>query len=210
MALVAAAVAERRRADGAAPRDGARGPRRAAGRRSGRGRWAGSSTPSANAGHRRGDDPRRGGRLRPALHRGRQGARACSTAGKSGTAELGGEGEPHSWFIGFAPADAPTVAIAVIVEQGGRGGERAAPAGRPDAAGILRGAAMTTRRSRAAPAPAASGRPSRPRPRRPLVERVGMAAIAAVLATLFGGVAAALVRVGRAVPRRSWPRSGPS
>jgi len=49
------------------------------------------------------------------------------SAGKSGTAELGGEGEPHSWFIGFAPADAPTVAIAVIVEKGGGGGERAAP-----------------------------------------------------------------------------------
>ncbi len=49
------------------------------------------------------------------------------TAGKSGTAELGGTGEPHSWFIGFAPADDPQVAIAVIVEQGGRGAERAAP-----------------------------------------------------------------------------------
>jgi peptidoglycan glycosyltransferase len=49
------------------------------------------------------------------------------TAGKSGTAELGGTGAPHSWFIGFAPADHPTVAIAVIVERGGRGGARAAP-----------------------------------------------------------------------------------
>ena len=49
------------------------------------------------------------------------------TAGKSGTAQLGGTGEPHSWFIGFAPADAPTVAIAVLVEQGGRGAEAAAP-----------------------------------------------------------------------------------
>ena len=49
------------------------------------------------------------------------------TAGKSGTAELGGSGEPHSWFIGFAPADHPKVAIAVIVERGGRGGARAAP-----------------------------------------------------------------------------------
>ncbi len=48
-------------------------------------------------------------------------------AGKSGTAQLGGTGEPHSWFIGFAPADAPTIAIAVIIEKGGRGGERAAP-----------------------------------------------------------------------------------
>ncbi len=47
--------------------------------------------------------------------------------GKSGTAELGGEGEPNSWFIGFAGADRPEVAIAVVVEQGGRGSERAAP-----------------------------------------------------------------------------------
>jgi peptidoglycan glycosyltransferase len=50
-----------------------------------------------------------------------------TTAGKSGTAELGGTGEPHSWFIGFAPAEAPEVAIAVIVEQAGRGAEVAAP-----------------------------------------------------------------------------------
>jgi penicillin-binding protein A len=57
------------------------------------------------------------------------------TAGKSGTAELGGSGEPHSWFIGFAPVENPRVAIAVLVEQGGRGGERAAP---------LAGALLTT------------------------------------------------------------------
>lgn len=50
-----------------------------------------------------------------------------TTAGKSGTAELGGRGEPHSWFIGFAPAEAPTIAIAVIVEAAGRGAEVAAP-----------------------------------------------------------------------------------
>jgi cell division protein FtsI/penicillin-binding protein 2 len=49
------------------------------------------------------------------------------TAGKSGTAELGGSGASHSWFIGFAPADQPRVAIAVIVERGGRGATRAAP-----------------------------------------------------------------------------------
>lgn len=55
------------------------------------------------------------------------GVPGVSTAGKSGTAELGGSGEPHSWFIGFAPADAPRVAIAVVVEQAGRGGEVASP-----------------------------------------------------------------------------------
>jgi len=48
-------------------------------------------------------------------------------AGKSGTAELGGGGEPHSWFIGFAPAEDPQVAIAVLVERGGSGAQRASP-----------------------------------------------------------------------------------
>jgi peptidoglycan glycosyltransferase len=50
-----------------------------------------------------------------------------TVAGKSGTAELGGSGEPHSWFIGFAPAEAPEVVIAVLVEEAGRGGDVAAP-----------------------------------------------------------------------------------
>ena len=52
-----------------------------------------------------------------------------TVAGKSGTAELGGSGEPHSWFIGFAPAENPRIAIAVLVERGGRGAERAVPLG---------------------------------------------------------------------------------
>ena len=49
------------------------------------------------------------------------------TAGKTGTAQLGGSGEPHSWFIGFAPVDNPQIAIAVLVENGGHGAARAAP-----------------------------------------------------------------------------------
>jgi peptidoglycan glycosyltransferase len=50
-----------------------------------------------------------------------------TVAGKSGTAQLGGSGEPHSWFIGFAPAENPTIAIAVIVEKAGGGALRASP-----------------------------------------------------------------------------------
>jgi peptidoglycan glycosyltransferase len=49
------------------------------------------------------------------------------TAGKSGTAQLDGSAKPHSWFIGFAPADDPQVAIAVLVESGGSGSSRASP-----------------------------------------------------------------------------------
>lgn len=51
-------------------------------------------------------------------------------AGKTGTAQLGGEQAPHSWFIGFAPAQegaAPSIAVAVLVESGGSGSGRAAP-----------------------------------------------------------------------------------
>ena len=39
--------------------------------------------------------------------------------------------------------------------------------------------------------PEAEPEPVSPRERRPLVERIGMAALAAVLATMFGGVAVA-------------------
>jgi peptidoglycan glycosyltransferase len=46
--------------------------------------------------------------------------------GKTGTAETGGD-TSHAWFIAFAPAENPTIAVAVIVEQGGHGGETASP-----------------------------------------------------------------------------------
>jgi len=42
-----------------------------------------------------------------------------SVAGKTGTAE-NGKGEPYTlWFTGFAPAEDPEVAVAVVVENGG-------------------------------------------------------------------------------------------
>ena len=51
--------------------------------------------------------------------------------GKTGTAEAGAEGStPHSWFIGYAPADDPRVAIAVIMEHKGSGTDFATPAAR--------------------------------------------------------------------------------
>lgn len=63
-------------------------------------------------------------------------------ASKTGTAEVGGSSEesrnkaPHAWYIAFAPAQKPEIAIAVIVENGGdrglgaTGGKVAAPIGR--------------------------------------------------------------------------------
>ncbi len=46
--------------------------------------------------------------------------------GKTGTAEVKGN-KPHSWFIAFAPANKPKVAIAVLIENAGTGGAIAAP-----------------------------------------------------------------------------------
>jgi peptidoglycan glycosyltransferase len=51
------------------------------------------------------------------------------TAGKSGTAQLASGSRPHSWFIGFAPADNPQIAIAVIAENAGLGSQHAVPIG---------------------------------------------------------------------------------
>lgn len=58
-------------------------------------------------------------------------------AGKTGTAE-NPHGAPHAWFIGFAPADEPEIAVAVVVENGGAGGEVAAPIARQVMARALR------------------------------------------------------------------------
>ncbi|HHW54795.1 MAG: penicillin-binding protein 2 [bacterium] len=57
-------------------------------------------------------------------------------AGKTGTAE-NPQGEDHGWFVGFAPADDPQVALAVLVEQGGGGSGAAAPVAREIFAAIF-------------------------------------------------------------------------
>ncbi|WP_061961317.1 peptidoglycan D,D-transpeptidase FtsI family protein [Demequina flava] len=46
-------------------------------------------------------------------------------AGKTGTAETGQDTAPHAWFVSFAPADDPKIAVAVIVENGGSVGNEA-------------------------------------------------------------------------------------
>jgi penicillin-binding protein A len=59
-------------------------------------------------------------------------------AGKTGTAE-NGTGQPNTtWFIAFAPADAPRVAVAVVLQnQTGTGGTTAAPIAREIMQAIL-------------------------------------------------------------------------
>ncbi|MDO8147638.1 penicillin-binding protein 2 [Isoptericola sp. b515] len=70
-----------------------------------------------------------------------------TVAGKTGTAQHGtGSEPPHVWFTGFAPADDPQVAVAVMVEDGGSigtseatGGRVAAPIARAVMEAVLNG-----------------------------------------------------------------------
>lgn len=50
-------------------------------------------------------------------------------AGKTGTAEVEGRG-PNAWFVGFAPADNPKYAVAVVVEDSDAGGGISGPVAR--------------------------------------------------------------------------------
>lgn len=47
-------------------------------------------------------------------------------AGKTGSAE-NPRGQPHAWFAGYAPAEAPRIVVVAFVEHGFRGGLTAAP-----------------------------------------------------------------------------------
>jgi penicillin-binding protein 2 len=47
--------------------------------------------------------------------------------GKTGTAQATGPVPPHAWFIAYAPADKPTIAVGVMVENSGDGSAVAAP-----------------------------------------------------------------------------------
>ena len=62
-----------------------------------------------------------------------------TVSGKTGTAQvfkksagidadkLPKDERDHAWFVGYAPAERPEIAFAVVVEHGGHGGTSAAP-----------------------------------------------------------------------------------
>lgn len=55
---------------------------------------------------------------------------AYQAVGKTGSAEFDKQKETHAWFVGYAPADSPKIAVCVLVEEGGSGGQTAAPIAR--------------------------------------------------------------------------------
>jgi penicillin-binding protein 2 len=74
----------------------------------------------------------------------RRGMRAAVTAGsakilltlpvaaaaKTGTAQVGGNKNPHAWFTAFAPFDHPEIALTIMIENGVEGSVTAAPVAR--------------------------------------------------------------------------------
>jgi cell division protein FtsI/penicillin-binding protein 2 len=57
------------------------------------------------------------------------GVPGVTTAGKTGTAE-NPHGDSHAWYVGFAPAADPKIAVAVVAENAGSGGTVAGPIAR--------------------------------------------------------------------------------
>jgi penicillin-binding protein 2 len=101
---------------------------------------------------------------------------AYEAAGKTGTAQVYTVAQnakynaktvperlrDHAWFIAFAPAEAPRIAVAVLVENAGFGASNAAPVARKvldayllDEQGRLKGAAGGATLAPGAPAPPA-------------------------------------------------------
>ncbi|MDI3481719.1 MAG: penicillin-binding protein [Tepidanaerobacteraceae bacterium] len=54
------------------------------------------------------------------------GINGITVAGKTGSAE-NPHGKTHAWFVGFAPAENPKIAVAAVVENAGSGGANAGP-----------------------------------------------------------------------------------
>ena len=52
-----------------------------------------------------------------------------SIAGKTGTAQTHLADRPHGWFVGFCPAEDPRIALAIVTEHGGSGGDLPADVG---------------------------------------------------------------------------------
>jgi penicillin-binding protein 2 len=77
-----------------------------------------------------------------------------TVAGKTGTAQVIAQKVPgrkltestedHAWFVAYAPADRPQIAVAVVVEHGGHGGAAAAPVARKVIEESLRSAGTKT------------------------------------------------------------------
>ena len=70
-------------------------------------------------------------------------------AGKTGTAQVGGDKPDHAWFAGYVPADRPRYAFAVFLEHGGSGSQAAAPVARQVIMSMVEADLLSSRRDHA-------------------------------------------------------------
>jgi penicillin-binding protein 2 len=73
-----------------------------------------------------------------------------AVAGKTGTAQ-NPHGKDHALFVCYAPAEAPTIALAVVVENSGHGGSIAAPRAGRVLAEVLLPDSLRNNNNKAAP-----------------------------------------------------------
>ena len=52
---------------------------------------------------------------------------SIAIAGKTGTAETGGDRPSHAWFAGYVPADEPKLAFVIVLEHAGDAATAAGP-----------------------------------------------------------------------------------
>jgi penicillin-binding protein 2 len=52
---------------------------------------------------------------------------SVNVAGKTGTAQVGGQADPHAWFVGYAPYESPELVIVILLENGVEGSTFAVP-----------------------------------------------------------------------------------
>ena len=53
-----------------------------------------------------------------------------NVGGKTGTAQVSATRDNHAWFVGVAPLDHPKYVVAILIDEGGSGGQVAAPVAR--------------------------------------------------------------------------------
>jgi len=53
-----------------------------------------------------------------------------NVGGKTGTAQVSATRDNHAWFVGVAPLDNPQYVVAILIDEGGSGGQVAAPVAR--------------------------------------------------------------------------------
>ena len=49
------------------------------------------------------------------------------SAGKTGTAQIGGSEDTHAWFTSFGPFGEPELVLTIVLERGGAGDKAAVP-----------------------------------------------------------------------------------